>query len=92
LEAGIGKLLYRTLFCGSARASTRRKSRCIWLACHLPPRVTTNKIAGHVIEANGFDAADAVLRKAIGDQVLTIMRSFRKRGTVEQIGLGRRVR
>jgi hypothetical protein len=53
---------------------------------------TTDEIAGRVIEAKGFDAADAVLRKAIADQVLGIMRSFRKRGTVEQIGLGRGVR
>jgi hypothetical protein len=54
--------------------------------------MTTDDIAGRLIEAKGFDAADAVLRKALGEQVLTIMRSFRKRGTVEQIGLGRGVR
>jgi hypothetical protein len=29
---------------------------------------TTDKIAGRVIEVKGFDAADAVLRKAIGEQ------------------------
>jgi hypothetical protein len=45
-----------------------------------------------MIAAKGFDDADTVLRKAIGEQVLTIMRSFRKSGTVEQIGLGRGVR
>src|SRR5712671_5993019 len=54
--------------------------------------MTTNDIAGRLIEAKGFDAADAVLRKAIGDQVLTTLRAFRKRGTAEQIGLGRGVR
>ena|ERR1700736_3793628 len=54
--------------------------------------VTTDDIAGRIIEAKGFDAADVALRKAIGDQALTLMRSFRKRGTVEQIGLGRGVR
>jgi hypothetical protein len=52
----------------------------------------TDDIAGRLIEVKGFDAADAVLRKAISDQVLTVMRAFRKRGTVEQIGLGRGVR
>ena len=54
--------------------------------------MTTDDIARQLIEAKAFDAADAVLRKAIGEQALTIMRSFRKRGTVEQIGLGRGVR
>jgi hypothetical protein len=54
--------------------------------------MTTEEIAGRVIEAKGFDAADAALRKAIGEQVLALLRSFRKRGTVEQIGLGRGVR
>jgi hypothetical protein len=54
--------------------------------------LTTDDFAGQVIEAKGFDAADAVLRKAIGDQSLAVMRSFRKRGMVEQIGLGRGVR
>ena len=34
----------------------------------------------------------AALRKAIGEQALALLRSYRKRGTVEQIGLGRGVR
>jgi hypothetical protein len=51
----------------------------------------TDEIAGRIIEAKRFDAADAALRKAIGDQVI-VLRSFRKRGTVEQVGLGRGVR
>ena len=41
-------------------------------------------------ELKGFDAGDVALRKAIGEQCLALMRSFRKQGTVEQIGLGRR--
>ena len=54
--------------------------------------ITTDAIASRIIEAKGFDAADAALRKAIGEQALAVLRSFRKRGTVEQIGLGRGVR
>jgi hypothetical protein len=54
--------------------------------------LTTDDIAGQIIEAKGFDAVDAALRKAIGDQVLAILRSFRKRGMIEQIGLGRGVK
>jgi hypothetical protein len=54
--------------------------------------MTTDHIAGQIIVAKGFDAADAVLRKAISEQALALLRSFRKRGTVEQIGLGRGVR
>jgi hypothetical protein len=54
--------------------------------------ITTDDIAVRLIEAKGFDATDTVLRKAIGDQALTVMRAFRKRGTVERIGLGRGVR
>ena len=56
------------------------------------PLRTTDEIAGAVIEAKGFDAADAALRASIRDQVLTLLRSLRKQGTVEQIGLGRGVR
>jgi hypothetical protein len=51
--------------------------------------LTTDEIAGRIIAAKGFDAADAALRKAIGEQSLALLRSFRKRGMVEQIGLGR---
>ena len=54
--------------------------------------LTTDEIAGRIIEAKGFDASDAALRKAIGEQCLALLRSFRKRGTVEQVGLGRGVR
>jgi hypothetical protein len=54
--------------------------------------MTTDEMAGRVVEAKGFDADDAALRKAIGEQCLALLRSFRKRGTVVQIGLGRGVR
>jgi hypothetical protein len=54
--------------------------------------LTTDDIAGRIIAAKGFDAADAALRKAIGEQALATLRSFRNSGTVEQIGLGRGVR
>ena len=52
----------------------------------------TEEIANQVIGAMGFDATDAAMRKAIGEQALPIKRSFRKRETVEQIGLGRGTR
>jgi hypothetical protein len=54
--------------------------------------LTTDEIASHVITAKGFNAGDAVLRKVISEQSLALLRSFRKRGTVEHIGLGRGVR
>jgi hypothetical protein len=54
--------------------------------------MTTDDIAGRVIEAKGFDAADTVLRSSIRDQILTVLRALRKQETVEQIGLGRGVR
>jgi hypothetical protein len=54
--------------------------------------MTTDAIASRVIDAKRFDAGDAALRKSIGEQVLALLRSFRKQGTVEQIGLGRSVR
>src|ERR1700758_4467991 len=54
--------------------------------------VATEAIAGRIITAKSFDAADAALRKAIGEQALALLRSFRKRGVVEQIGLGRGAR
>jgi hypothetical protein len=54
--------------------------------------MTTDEIAGRVIAAKGFDASDTVLRKAVGEQCLALLRSFRKQAAVEQIGLGRGVR
>jgi hypothetical protein len=60
--------------------------------CRVFPSRSPRYIAGRIIEAKSFDMADAVLRKAIGEQALALLRSYRKRGTVEQIGLGRGVR
>jgi hypothetical protein len=54
--------------------------------------MATDAIAGRIIEAKGFDAADAALRKAVSEQCLALLRSFRKQGTVEQVGLGRGMR
>jgi hypothetical protein len=51
--------------------------------------LTTDAIAGQIIEAKGFDGADAALRKAIGEQCLALLRSFRKQGMLQQVGLGR---
>jgi hypothetical protein len=57
-----------------------------------PGFITTDEIAAQVIAVKGFETADNTLRAAIRDQVLTVLRAARKRGTVEQIGLGRGVR
>ena len=54
--------------------------------------MSADEIAGRIIGAKGFDTSDAALRKAIGEQVLAMLRSFRKQGRVEQAGLGRGVR
>jgi hypothetical protein len=54
--------------------------------------LSTDEIAGQVIAAKGFDGGDAKLRVSIRDQALTTLRVFRKRGAVEQVGLGRGVR
>jgi hypothetical protein len=54
--------------------------------------LSVDDIASRIIEVKGFDAADAALRKAISEQALSLIRLFRKRGTVEQIGLGRGMR
>ena len=54
--------------------------------------ITTEAIAASVIDAKGFDSGDRAMQKAIRDQVLTVMRSFRKQSIVEQIGLGRGLR
>ncbi len=52
----------------------------------------TDQIAAVVIATKGFDVGDATLRTAIRDQVIATLRPMRKRGLVEQIGLGRGVR
>jgi hypothetical protein len=48
-----------------------------------------DEIINHVLAAKGFDAADAVMRAALRKQALTMLRTYRKRGTVDQTGLGR---
>jgi len=57
-----------------------------------PGLITTDEIAAQVIAAKGFETADSTLRAAIRDQALTTLRAFRKRGAIEQIGLGRGLR
>src|SRR3984893_15711266 len=54
--------------------------------------ITTDERMAQVIAAKGFETADATLGVAIRDQLLTVLRAARKRGTVEQVGLGRGVR
>ncbi len=57
-----------------------------------PGLITTDEIAAQVIAAKGFETADSTLRASIRDQLLTVLRAAQKRGSVEQIGLGRGVR
>ena len=51
--------------------------------------LSTDDIAGRVIAAKGFDAADGVLRAAIRDQVGSIVKRLHRDGTIENIGAGR---
>ena len=54
--------------------------------------LSTDNIVASIVERKGFDTADSVLRGALRAQLLTALRSMRKRGAVEQSGLGRGVR
>jgi hypothetical protein len=54
--------------------------------------LTVADLAASVIAAKGFDAGDAVLRKALGDLVKATLAAMRRRGVVEKIGPGRGVR
>jgi hypothetical protein len=54
--------------------------------------MTTEAIAAHIIDAKGFDGGDKAMQRSIRDQVLTVLRTARKRGLVEQLGLGRGLR
>jgi hypothetical protein len=54
--------------------------------------IATDEIASQALAAKGYDAADAIMRGAVRKQALTMLRAYRKRGTVEQTGLGRGVR
>src|SRR6266850_1481143 len=65
---------------------------CMDVLRDTPGLITTDEMAARVITAKGFETADSTLRAAIRDQLLTVLRAVRKRGTVEQIGLGRGVR
>jgi hypothetical protein len=51
--------------------------------------VSTSDIADYVINAKGFDAADAILRASIRDQVGSIMKRSHRGGAIENIGAGR---
>jgi hypothetical protein len=55
-------------------------------------RMSTDEITSQALTAKGYDAADAIMRGAVRKQALTILRAYRKRGTVEQTGLGRGLR
>jgi hypothetical protein len=57
-----------------------------------PGLIATDGIAARMITAKGFETADSTLRASIRDQLLTVLRAMRKRGSVEQTGLGRGVR
>jgi hypothetical protein len=54
--------------------------------------IATDEIASQALAAKGLDAADAIMRGAVRKQALTMLRAYRKRGAVEQTGLGRGVR
>jgi hypothetical protein len=51
--------------------------------------LSTDDIAGRVISAKGFDAADAILRTAIRDQVGSIVKRLHRESAIENIGAGR---
>src|SRR6202022_3222087 len=54
--------------------------------------LSTDDIAGRVIAAKGFDAADALLRTAIRDQVGSVLKRLHRRGIAEPTGKGRQSR
>ena len=66
--------------------------RCMNALRDAPGLIATDEIAAQVIAAKGFETADNTLRASIRDQLLTVLRAARKRGMIEQIGLGRGVR
>jgi hypothetical protein len=65
---------------------------CMDVLRSAPSLITTDEIVAQVIAAKGFEAANTTLRASIRDQLLTVLRAARKRGAVEQLGLGRGVR
>jgi hypothetical protein len=50
--------------------------------------LSTDEIAGRVIAAKGFDAADGILRAAIREQVGSIVKRLHRDGAIENIGAG----
>ena len=51
--------------------------------------LSTDDIAGRVITAKNFDAADAILRAAIREQVGSTVKRLHRQGATENIGDGR---
>ena len=51
--------------------------------------LSTDDIAGRVIAAKGFDAADGILRMAIRDQVGSIVKRLHRESAIENSGAGR---
>jgi hypothetical protein len=51
--------------------------------------LSTDDIADRVIAAKGFDAADAILRTTIREQVGSIVKRLHRNGEAENIGAGR---
>ena len=51
--------------------------------------LSTDDIAGRVIAAKGFDAADAILRAAIREQAGSIVKRLNRDGSIENVGAGK---
>ena len=51
--------------------------------------LSTDDLVGRVIAAKGFDAADAILRTAIRDQIGAIVKRLHRDGAIENVGAGR---
>src|SRR6201997_4501013 len=51
--------------------------------------LSTDDIAGRVITAKGFDAADAILRAAIREQIGSTVKRLHREGAIENSGAGR---
>jgi hypothetical protein len=49
-------------------------------------RLSADEIASHALAAKGYEAADAVMRGAVREQALTMLRAYRKRGAVNRLG------
>jgi hypothetical protein len=51
--------------------------------------LSTDDIAGRVIDAKGFDAGDAILRAAIREQVGSTVKRLHRSAAIENVGAGR---